>query len=118
MTIKPRKNQKIISPANKNFKTQNQKFSKEKHKTKENLKKDNTTSMRCAGKFLQTINKANTVKRSQVRVRSAKGKRNVANVQKRQKKNGKVERKLKTYKKSNLNVRSCHHSFTNLYYDF
>ena len=116
MTIKPRKNPKKISTANKNFKPQNQKCSK----TKENLKKDNSTSMRCSGKFLQTINKANTVKRSQVRVRSAKGKRNinVANVQKMQKKNRKEERKLKTDRKSNLNVRSCHHSFTNLYYDF
>ena len=116
MTIKPRKKPKKISTVITNFKPQNQKCSK----TKENLKKDNSTSMRCAGKFLQTINKANTVKRSQVRVRSAKGKRNVnvANVQKRQKKNRKEERKLKTDRKSNLNVRSCHHSFTNLYYDF
>ena len=60
------------------------------------------------------------VKRGKVRVRSAKGVRkfNMTNVPCKTQKRRKEVRKLKTEKNIKAYARSCHHSFTNLYYDF
>ena len=112
-----RKQKKRSTNNNLNSKTQNQHYCKERQKIKKNFKKDASEAKSCTGNLLQTFNKRNTVKRSQVRVRSAKGKINVkvANAQQKLKKNKKEERKQIKDKKSNLNIKSCHNSFTNFH---
>ena len=64
--------------------------------------------------------KGNTVKRSKVRVKSAKGVRkiNVENVRTKPQQRKNQNTNQKPGNKSNLKVKYCHHSFTNLYYDF
>ena len=82
-------------------------------------RKSTNSKVPCVAKEQEPKSKGKTVRRSQVRVRSAKGVRKVnifGNKQTRKFEKIKNERKVKSPKPQK--VRSCHHSFTNLYYDF
>ena len=91
------------------------KDTKQSSNKKKQKRKSTNSKVPCKAREQQTESNGKTVKRSQVRVRSAKGVRKVnifGNTQKRIKE----DRKMKPPKAPK--IKSCHHSFTNLYYDF